>query len=59
MGSQAEPPHTTAAAPITDAEGVVAAVSVVARSSEFSAAACVPAVRAAARAISREMSRAS
>lgn len=56
IASQAEPrPHTTVAAPIRDADGVVAAVSVVAPSMDFDAAVYVPAVRAAARAISREM----
>ncbi|WP_375047543.1 IclR family transcriptional regulator [Actinomadura sp. NTSP31] len=57
IGSQAEPlPHTTAAAPVRDADGVVvAAVSVVAPSVDFDVAVYVPAVRAAARAISREM----
>ncbi|WP_243715982.1 IclR family transcriptional regulator [Actinomadura darangshiensis] len=56
IASQAEPrPHTTVAAPVRDADGVVAAVSVVAPSMDFDAAVYVPAVRAAARAISREM----
>lgn len=56
LGRRAEPPHTSVAAPVRDAHGVVAAVSVVAPSDEF-AAACVPAVRATARAVSREMTR--
>lgn len=56
IGSQAGPqPHTTAAAPIRDADNVVAAVSVVAPSADFDAAIYVPAVRATARAISRAM----
>jgi DNA-binding IclR family transcriptional regulator len=44
-----------AAAPVRDADGVVAAVSVVMPSADFDAATYVPAVRATARAISREM----
>ncbi|MEV5496430.1 IclR family transcriptional regulator [Nonomuraea fuscirosea] len=56
IGSKAGPePHTTAAAPIRDADGVVAAVSVVAPSADFDAAIYVPAVRATARAVSRAM----
>jgi DNA-binding IclR family transcriptional regulator len=56
VGSQAEPqPHTTVAAPIRGADGVIAAVSVVAPSTDFDVAVYVPAVRATARAVSREM----
>ncbi|WP_346110883.1 IclR family transcriptional regulator domain-containing protein, partial [Nonomuraea maheshkhaliensis] len=56
MGSKSGPqPHTTASAPVRDADGVVAAVSVVAPSADFDAAIYVPAVRATARAISRAL----
>ncbi|MEU8398305.1 IclR family transcriptional regulator [Nonomuraea sp. NPDC048892] len=55
MGSKSGPqPHTTAA-PVRDADGVVAAVSVVAPSADFDAVIYVPAVRATARAISRAL----
>ncbi|GAA3310922.1 IclR family transcriptional regulator [Streptomyces cinereospinus] len=50
-----ENPRTTAAAPVRDEDGVVAALSVVAPSPQFDPAAYVPAVRAAARAISRQL----
>jgi DNA-binding IclR family transcriptional regulator len=52
---QASPPWTTVAAPVRDGDSVVAAVSVVAPSGDFDTAAYVPAVRATARAISRQM----
>ncbi|MFG2673497.1 MULTISPECIES: IclR family transcriptional regulator [unclassified Streptomyces] len=48
-------PRTTAAAPVRNGTGVVAALSVVAPSPEFDPAAYVPAVRATARAISRQL----
>ncbi len=48
-------PRTTAAAPVRDREDVVAALSVVAPSPAFDPAAYVPAVRATARAISRQL----
>jgi len=48
-------PRTTVAAPVRAREGVVAALSVVAPSPEFDPTAYVPAVRATARAISREL----
>ncbi|MEV5676729.1 IclR family transcriptional regulator [Streptomyces sp. NPDC052179] len=48
-------PRTTAAAPVRNGAGVVAALSVVAPSPEFDPAAYVPAVRATARAISRQL----
>ena len=48
-------PRTTAAAPIRNREGVVAALSVVAPTPKFDSAAYVPAVRATARAISRQL----
>ncbi|QMU69746.1 IclR family transcriptional regulator [Streptacidiphilus sp. P02-A3a] len=48
-------PRTTVAAPVRAREGVVAALSVVAPSPEFDPAAYVPAVRATARAISRQL----
>ncbi|MFD5064138.1 IclR family transcriptional regulator [Streptomyces sp. NPDC058394] len=57
VGSQTEPwPRATVAAPVRDAEGVIAALSVVTPSTEFNPMAYVPAVRATARAISRELS---
>jgi DNA-binding IclR family transcriptional regulator len=52
---QASPPWTTVAAPVRDAQSVVAAVSVVAPSGDFDTAVYVPAVRAMARAISRQL----
>jgi DNA-binding IclR family transcriptional regulator len=51
-------PRTTVAAPIRTAEGVVAALSVVTPSPEYDPAAYVPAVRAGARAISRQLANA-
>jgi DNA-binding IclR family transcriptional regulator len=57
-GRQESPPWATVAAPVRDADAVVAAVSVVVPSSGFTATPYVAVVRAAARAISREMSEA-
>ncbi|WP_327658411.1 IclR family transcriptional regulator domain-containing protein [Streptomyces sp. NBC_00483] len=48
-------PRTTAAAPVRSRDGVVAALSVVAPTPKFDSAAYVPAVRATARAISRQL----
>ncbi|MFJ4771114.1 IclR family transcriptional regulator [Streptomyces uncialis] len=53
--SDPKAPRTTVAAPVRSGEGVVAALSVVAPSPEFDPAAYVPAVRATARAISRQL----
>ncbi|MFF7333927.1 IclR family transcriptional regulator [Streptomyces sp. NPDC090306] len=48
-------PRSTAAAPVRDADGVIAALSVVAPTDGFDPARYVPAVRAAARAVSRQL----
>lgn len=60
VASQIQPsPITTAAAPILAAKEVVAAISVVAPSADFDMSIYVPAIRATARAISREIERTS